>query len=790
MSDEVVPGEVVPGDAPVVDRPQGPSSLVATIGENDPEAYRRAARLANTECDIMVVQHEFGIYGGEDGSYVLEFLAELEIPVVLTLHTVLPAFSEGQTRVLRSACEMADEVTVFTPMARKLLAQQQIVFAKKVRIVPHGAPDALFGVASSSDRTGPGDRDRDRDRYVIATFGLVSPGKGLELAIEALPLVVAAVPQALLVIAGQTHPGVRRREGEHYRESLVARIEALGLSDHVRFVNEFLPVEAIADLLACTDVFVTPYVNPDQIVSGALTFALAAGCPVVSTDYQYARDQLGSGAGVIVSSRRPEEFARALLSFALDPEATAKARLVSLEVGAATRWTAVGRQAAEMFHNLVRIQELSDSRGSARRRHHHGRPTPRPIGVATRAHPVVVHLAGRQHRLSQTPRFADYASNATLKTGHLEVLVDDSGIIQHATGAVPLLSSGYCVDDVSRLIPVALALSASRPEWGSVVARSVAFVGHAASNPSNPSNGSGARLHNFLSWSRTWLDVPHFGDHVGRAAWGLSSVAGDPRFADVSGAVIQGILRDWPNNAPLHAVAYGLLAQTTAPWLLDDRRFEAKIHRMVTAYEDHGHQNWKWFEPRVRYDAAQFPRALMAAGALVDDRKAVEVGVRSLLWFDSMCDRGDYFRFPGHRGLGPDETVEQSGDEQPLEALALAEAHALAYELTNDGWHLERAQRAHEWFLGRNRLRLPLVDPLDGGCFDGLSISGVNRNQGAESTLAYAASFQLISSLGAQRPSPLSFPSDGRFDGRVDGRVDGPNGPQQAKSPDARRSLV
>ena len=254
-----------------------PMSILVDVAEEELGSYVTAAELANRHCDVVIVQHEFGIFGGADGESILTFMEALRRPIVLTLHTVLPSFSEGQMAMLRSACGLASVVTVFTTAARHLLVGHGIAEPGKIVIVPHGAPDVLYEVDRASSRRSLA----LQHNFVLSTFGLVSPGKGLELAIAALPDVVAEIPETLFVIAGRTHPGVHRHAGEAYRTSLIEQVADLGLESHVKFVNTFLPIEGIAELLAATDVFVTPYVNLDQIVSGVLTFALAAGCPIV-----------------------------------------------------------------------------------------------------------------------------------------------------------------------------------------------------------------------------------------------------------------------------------------------------------------------------------------------------------------------------------------------------------------------------------------------------------------------------------------------------------------------------
>ncbi len=715
-----------------IDEPLSP--VIAEIAEADAHSYALAARRANATCDVVVVQHEFGIFGGTDGELVLEFLRALTVPSVLTLHTVLSSFSPRQALLLRSASTMADAVTVFTPTARSLLIRQRIVDESKIHIVPHGAPSALFG--------GKPDESRKRldvvGRFVISTFGLVSPGKGLELAIEAMSDVAEAVPSALLVIAGRTHPGESRRNGEHYRNSLLAQVERLGLGEHVRFIDSFLPVDAVADVLASTDVFVTPYVNAEQIVSGALTFAVASGCPVVSTDYLYARDLLASGAGTVVDGRRPATFARAILAYATDDVFRAAARFEASRIGAGMHWAAVGQQVADLADRLrtpsttgvsshvvgiERARSASFGRRSVARR---------PLAAL----PASRQSVGSDHRHEWARATAPHLAVPLL---HLRRLIDGTGIVQHATGIVPLLSSGYCVDDVSRLIPIGKRFEIDS-YWDRVAARAVAFVANAF-DPDGVGLATrrGDRMHNFMAFDRSWSDQPHFGDHVGRAAVGLASVVHDERYAPVCEPILRAAFRDVPSGPAIHPVAYTLLAQSVAPWLTTRDDMAARVAVLMDRLKTNSHDSWVWFEDSVRYDAGVLPEALLAGGVALDDDDAVECALQALRWLDAQCDRDDHVRFPGHLGMQRGQTTAGTGDEQPLEAHALVCAHARAWEVSGEPWFRDRAALTHTWFHGRNRLGVAVADD-DGGCFDGLSPHGVNRNQGAESTLAYVTS--------------------------------------------------
>ena len=691
-------GTATPRDVPGVQFP-----IVATISDQEAESYRNAARSVSKVTDLVIVEHEFGIFGGDDGSLLLEFLQALDVPYMMTLHTVLPKFTPGQSEVLRLACADASAVTVFTATAKKLLVAQDVAAANRIHVVAHGAPAELYGV----DRGAARDALGVDDRFVLSSFGLVSPGKGLELAIESLIHLVDTRPDAVLIIAGRTHPEVLRRDGESYRQSLVALVDALGLGDRVQFLDGFLSIEAIGELLAATDVFLTPYVNEDQIVSGALTFALAAGCAVVSTPYLYAVDQLSTGAGLLVNERHPDMLAKAISMFASDDTLSADARRRSAAIGASMRWSAVGERIAQLCASLV----------------HRNQPLLLPIGHDT------------------TNRQADHGVLAmpgpSRATAHLRRMVDRTGIIQHATGTVALRSSGYCVDDVARLVPVATRASCLDPSWDVARSDALAFLLHAHQPGS-------ALMSNFMGWDGNWLDAPHFGDHVGRALLGVLDQPLRSGEEIMVGGLVRDVLTNWPERPTLHPDAFALIAQFRAPQHADLGVAETMLGQLRSAFDAQQGPGWRWPEARIRYDHARLPHAMIAGGALLHDDDAIEIGLQSLWWYSQRCDLGSHLRFPGHLGLGRSDSLALSGDEQPLEALALCEAHMCAESVTGDQRHRQWVLDACRWFLGRNRLGIAMGDLTTGACFDGLAQTDVNHNCGAESTLAFMSSQQLM----------------------------------------------
>lgn len=717
----------------VVDEPSRPQrpGLVATIGQEVRGDYVRAARiLARLDVDVVLLEHEYGIFGGADGGYVLSLAKELSQPLVVTLHTVLSEPTARQAEVLGALCRQAELVIVMTETARRLLVENETCAADKIRVVPHGAPTLLARRAaeyasqqSSGDSASvSGTYDDAGERFLLSTFGLISAGKGLETVIEALPSIVERHPEVLYMIAGQTHPDVARREGEKYRLKLEQAVFDLGLEDHVEFDDRFLAVGEIADLLAATDVFVTPYTGREQVASGALTFGIAAGCAVVSTPYWYAQDVLASGAGEIVPFADPVALADAVCRYIDEPERLAEARAEARRIGAQLAWPSVAEATASVLREAAQL--------APRRKRSVARLDPRLVSI---------------------------------RIDHVLTLVDDVGIVQHANGVIPNRESGYCVDDVARLAVVALELARRGNEqvWTSIVYRSLAFLQDAT----DPQTG----MHNFMGYDRRWLDDPHVGDHVGRSVWALGeilSTAWVPAVVGPTSRLLDAIVGTFEPGTSLRTGAYAVLGlarldpdrlQPAARLLL-----ERVAEQLAAAYETHASTEWRWFEDALSYDNAQLPHALIAAGVALGRPDLTTTGLEALRWLGDESGLAEgTLRLTGHLGRHRTESAPGGGDEQPLDAFAFVSAELTAFSVTGDPDHGMRAQRAFDWFLGRNRLHLPLYDFATGGCSDGLGDEVTNDNQGAESTLALHRAALLLDTAGLpsvirQRPRDLA----------------------------------
>nr|MBA3842495.1 glycosyltransferase [Actinomycetota bacterium] len=570
----------------VVDEPSSPQrpDIAQTISQGSRGDYIRAARaLGRSDVEVVLLEHEYGIFGGVDGEYVLSFARELAQPFVATLHTVLSEPTPHQLQVLTALCDEAERVIVMTDSAARLLVKVGACSADRVDVIPHGAPTQLAAARPELDAgrppryvpSGAGGFAEMESRFLLSTFGLISPGKGLETMIDALPVVVERHPDVLYVIAGRTHPQIARRRGEEYRLMLERRISDLGLEEHVELDDRFLTVEELADLLAATDVFVTPYGNREQSSSGALTFALAAGCAVVSTPYWYAEDLLSSGAGMLIDFGDAQGFADAVGSLIDDPESLARARAEAARVGSTFGWPSIAKRTAAVLRQAV---------AAAPRR-------------------KTIPEAGLE--LTE------------VRTDHLLTLVDDCGVVQHANGAIPNRSTGYCVDDVARLAVVALELERRTGDrvWSAVLYRALAFLVDATDE-----DGGGMR--NFMSYERRWLDEPHVGDHVGRALWALCDVlstAWVPALVEPAQRLVATLVHSLSGDLSVRTAGYATLGLAR---LDPDRRdvaarelLERCVDQLEAAYASAADERWRWFEDSLTYDNARLSQALIVGGA-------------------------------------------------------------------------------------------------------------------------------------------------------------------------------
>ncbi len=673
-----------------------------TIEQNDADSYRRAADFLNvSEVDALSLQHEYGIFGGQAGALVLPLLRELRMPIVTTLHTILASPDPAQRRVMDEIARLSERLVVMSAHAGVLLQRIHGVPPEKIELIPHGIPEAMFA---------PGDKDRlgVQGKHVILTFGLLSPDKGIEDMVDALPAILAAFPETVYIVLGATHPHVLEQAGETYRLMLETRAQRLGVAANMIFHNRFVSQAELAEFLAAADLYVTPYHNSEQATSGTLAYAMGAGKAVISTPYQYASEVLAEGRGILVPWRDAASLSREVVGLLRDTGRCAAMRRHAAEYAGGMAWGAVAPR------HMMSLDRAATNHAERRRSAFHARTlAERPVGLPE------------------------------LKLDHLQILTDDTGLLQHATYGVPRYEEGYCLDDNARALMLMILLEqagtverrSSRP----FASRYLAFVSHAFQR-------SSGRFRNFLTYARTWGESVGSDDSHGRALWALGTVvarAADPNRRNLAVELFGAALPALTHLSSPRSWAYGLLGIGEYLTAFPEHETALAMRSLLSArlmdlYRRTGTEEWPWFEEHLTYCNARLPQALIVSGAAMQRLDLVAAGTRSLEWLVRMQRSPDgYFAPVGSNGFHRRGTVAARFDQQPVEACGMVSACLEAYRVTGDARWQEYAGAAFGWFLGQNHLQLSVYDASSGGCRDGLHEDRANQNQGAESTLSF-----------------------------------------------------
>ena len=684
------------------------------IRQNAPEDYLAAARTLNASgVDVVSIQHEFGIFGGVSGEYLLLLLDALKCAVVTTLHTVLKKPNDDQCRVLSAILRRSSRVIVMSDLGRSILIDRYNARPEQVIVVPHGAPDRPYVSPDSAKALFGFD-----NHEVLLTFGLLSPNKGIESMIRALPEITRACPRALYVILGATHPHQRLRDGENYRESLRDLATDLGVADNVRFIDKYVDQEELLDYLTAADIYITPYLNPAQITSGTLSYAVALGKPVVSTPYWHAEELLADGIGDLVPFGDTIAMARAVSQLLVDRDRRETLAKRAYARGRDTIWSRSGAAYLAAFQ----------------------------AGIREHAARAAQHLS---HRVVE-PNFAAIAR-----------MSDDCGMFQHAKRSVPDRTHGYCIDDTARALILVLrgARAGIRMTNGARRMESyAAFVEHAW----NPDVG---RFRNFMSYDRIWLEARGSEDSTGRAVWCLGETARLSTDAQMRQWALDLAARVVPalhDVSALRASAFCILGLNA---LLEADPSNALYRTTLSRLAAHLHgalmdrkPGWTWFEQTLTYDNARLPEALLVASASLGDPAMRQDALDALRWLVTLSTGAQGECLPaGNRSFHIPFVTPARFDQQPLEAAAMIDACVAALAETGDPVWSEEAARAHAWYSGANVGGASLRAPDGAGCYDGLGEHGPNHNQGAESLLALQFANCAIKTLidSAERVRPV-----------------------------------
>jgi glycosyltransferase involved in cell wall biosynthesis len=677
-----------------------PKRVKFEITESDLVSYRRASDFLNVKgVDVLSLQHEYGIFGGKAGSHLLTLLRGLRMPIVSTLHTILEAPNERQRRVMDELTELSARLVVMTAQGAELLREVHQVPTAKIDVIPHGIAQVAEG--DNKEKLGVA------GRQVLLTFGLLSPDKGIEHVIDAMPEILARHPDAIYIVLGTTHPHVRDRYGEAYRLGLASRVARLGLEASVIFHDRFVDDVELAEFLSVADVYVTPYLNMQQSTSGTLAYAVGAGRAVISTPYRHAKELLADGRGILVPEADPAAIAREVCDLLSDDVKRERLRERALAYGSGQHWPAVARSYIGVFD---RACAEHNQRGRTK-----------------------FYLRSVDARPAELPE---------VNFDHVRALSDHTGILQHAHFNVPAYAEGYSLDDNARaLLLMALAEDAGtdKPKLVRALAsRYLAFVRYAFVP-------EGRRFRNFMSYARKWEDRIGSDDCHGRAMWALGTVVGrstDPGRGSLAGWLFQAGLAPVLELASPRAWAYTLLgiAEYLRAFWGDSQvqTVQRKLaQRLVESFRRVSTPDWQWFEDRVTYCNARLPQALIVTAEWLDDAAMQDIGVRALDWLITLQTTDDYFSPIGCNGFYVRGQPRARFDQQPVEAGSTVSACLDARRATGDPRWFTHARRAFDWFLGANELRRSLYDPASGACHDGLHADRLNQNQGAESTLSF-----------------------------------------------------
>lgn len=675
-----------------------PKEVQLTIRQEQQGDYIEAARFINLSgADVCILEHEFGIFGGQNGVYVLPLLHRLEIPLIVTLHTVLKTPSYNEKAILTEICKMAARIVVMTHKAVEFLTGIYNIPATKIELIEHGVPDLKFNHALAKKEF------KLDTKKVLLTFGFISRNKGIETVIKALPAIVARYPETVYIILGKTHPAVLRHSGEEYRIFLLRLAKNLQLEKHVLFLNDFIEQEELFQYLYAADIYITPYLNEAQITSGTLSYAIGAGAAVISTPYWHATELLAEDRGRLFDFNNSEELAMILMDLLDHPAKLKSLRNKAYTYGQEITWPKVGAKYNEVAKLVLKEQ------------------AEQPVKKETILDPLVL-----------PPFLLD----------HIKRMTDDTGIIQHAKFGIPNLKEGYCLDDNARaLLMVLMAYKQMKlPLALDLLPVYLSYI-HYMQNEDGT-------FRNFLSFRRDFLDKQGSEDSFGRAIWSLGYLLGNAPNDAYFQSGRQIFFDAVPNFEKLRSIRSIANTIIGISYYLQSSPHDEAIRevlkmmtdKLVKQYKQNKTENWCWFEELLAYDNAILPLSLLHATSILNDDDIRNTAIESMHFLSDITLKDEFLSLVGNENWYVKNGASSMYAQQPLDALAMVLMFHQAFQLTKDRAYLGKLYSSFMWFLGENDMRMCLYDFETKGCCDGLESYGVNRNQGAESTLAYLIS--------------------------------------------------
>jgi len=659
------------------------------IDEKSTSDYIEMAKKVNNRDDIKIVniQHEFGIFGGAYGEYLLLFLDALKKPVVVTLHTIVPNPDENRKNITKSILEKANAVVVMANGAKRILKEDYSIHDarnNKIFYIPHGVPQVPFKVKNAKDKINL------KNRTILSTFGLLNSGKGLEYVIESLPAVVKKFPEVIYLIIGQTHPQVRKKEGEAYRDKLTKLVDELGLKDHVKFCNRYMTLKEIVTYLSATDIYISPSLDKNQIVSGTLSYALGCGKAIISTSTAYAKEVLSGNRGILVDFKNSKSIKDSIALLLSDSALKTELEKNAYELGRKMIWPNVAAEYLSVFNKVTNL---------------------------------------REDIIKKFP---------AIKLNHLVSLTDNVGVIHHAKHSIPNRKTGYTLDDNSRALIVAAKHHSIFKSAQSLklVKVYLSFLHYAL-------NEDGT-LHNLLDYERKFIDKIGSEDSFGRALWACGYVVSSKVHESIKATakfIFDNAVKSVSKLKFLRAKAYSILGlyyyykEHKNGDIIEKTRVLADS--LIESYQINSSPEWRWFEPNLTYSNSKLPECMFLAYLMTADKKYLEIAKESLDFLSSIVVVNGKLTLIGNKGWYEKGGKRALYDQQPVDAASMVQTCLIAYKATKKKSYYSNAVLAFNWFLGKNSLNQMMYDEVTGGCFDGLSSDTINLNQGAESTISY-----------------------------------------------------
>lgn len=663
--------------------------------------YIQAANFINeNKYDCVVLEHEYGIFGGNSGVYILSLINLLHMPLLVNLHTILEKPNIDERAILIEIAKRASIIVVMSSYAIGLLQKIYHVHENKIRLIPHGVPAFDYQQNDAKEKL------QLTDRRIILTFGFIARNKGIETVIHALPKVVQEYPNTVYLIVGKTHPNVLLESGEEYREYLTTLIKQMGLENNIIFVNDFVSNETLTTYLTACDIYITPYINEAQITSGTLSFAVGAGAAVLSTPYWHAKDLLADGRGILFDFKNHKELKNILI---------------------------------DLFDNPKKLEELR-----SRARHHGEKMTWNKLGGSYVK--LLQKLSSTQVNLDTDIKITMLERFPKFRWDHLDRLTNYVGIIQHATFATPNYREGYCLDDNARALLVSLMQyeAFGEKDTRKRISTYLNYIYYAQRED--------GLFHNFMNFQNEFLEEVGSEDSFGRAIWALGYLFNTAPFVDfyqLGSNMFFKAMPHFENLKSIRAIAYTMMgiAEYLKQQPNDERVTELLrklAFKLVHEYDSSADDEWKWFEPVLAYDNAIIPLAILMSTKYLNDDKLRKIGFSSFYFLENIIMQNGFLSIIGNQKWAKQNQNISKFGQQPIDVTATVLLFREVFEITKNDEYFEKMIRSFEWFLGENDLKLPLYDHSTKGCCDGLETYGINRNQGAESTLCYFIAYLTV----------------------------------------------